>query len=56
MKRAEKFVIPNSWRVMFNDLGISLQAALGYASYLLACLIKRKSNYLRLSTFNFGMA
>ncbi|QIA65082.1 helix-turn-helix domain-containing protein [Vibrio astriarenae] len=31
MKRAEKFVIPNSWRVMFNDLGISLQAALGYA-------------------------
>lgn len=31
MKRADKFVVPPNWQVMFNDMGISLQAVLGYA-------------------------
>lgn len=31
MKRADKFVIPANWKVLFKDLGINLQLALGYA-------------------------
>jgi AraC-like DNA-binding protein len=31
MKRADKFIIPNNWKVLFNDLGINLPASLRYA-------------------------
>ncbi|BCG13200.1 AraC family transcriptional regulator [Vibrio alginolyticus] len=31
MKRANKFLIPPNWKVLFNDLGIDLQQALSYA-------------------------
>ncbi|CAK2649586.1 AraC family transcriptional regulator [Vibrio crassostreae] len=31
MKRANKFLVPPNWKVLFNDLGIDLQQALRYA-------------------------
>lgn len=31
MKRADRFIIPNNWKVLFNDIGVNLQAALRYA-------------------------
>ncbi|MBM7037226.1 AraC family transcriptional regulator [Vibrio ulleungensis] len=31
MRRADRFTIPTNWKVMFNDVGVNLQAALGYA-------------------------
>ena len=50
MKRADKFVIPSNWKVLFNDLGINIQVALSYAELPLG-LFEQKSVQLSPSQY-----
>lgn len=42
MKRADKFVIPPNWKVLFKDLGLNLQVVLGYAELPLGLFEQKK--------------